>query len=149
MDPLFITAGAAGFISLGLRISSGLIRFCRDYRHREVDSIARHVAHFEAVLVTLNQRLHNADPALENAVRQYAVASDRCQLEMKQLVARYSSKPARGGVVSRGKAAMLKLQYPFDTGKLDDIKVQLRHFQADVSGVLLLLNLYIPELTSP
>jgi hypothetical protein len=148
MDPLSITASSAGIISLGLTVSSGLTCFCRDYRHYDTDIaiLGRHAAQFEAVLNSMEtrfQRLQNLDPSLESTLRECSVAFDRCLQGFKQHVAKYSRRLASPGVVGRSKAAMLKLQYPFEKGRLDDIRVQLRNFQSDISGLLLLLNLYV------
>ena len=148
MDPLSITASTAGLVSLGLTVSSGLICFCRDYRHYDTDiaNLGRHAAQFEAVLNSMEprlQRLQNLNSSLESTLRECSVTFDQCLQDFKQLVAKYSPRPASRTVVGRSKAAMLKLHYPFEKGRLDDIRAQLRNFQSDISGLLLLLNLYV------
>ncbi|KAK6951345.1 hypothetical protein Daesc_007879 [Daldinia eschscholtzii] len=135
MDPLSISAGAAGFISLGLTTAGGIIKYCKSYRSRDADftQLMHHAKELESFLSsiqnrTTTQQTPNGD--IDSSLQGCRNACDACLGDFKNLNAKYANvRPLQ------------RLTYPFNKTRLDDLRSRLQEFHARLLGLLQLINL--------
>lgn len=141
MDPLSITAGAAGFISLGITAAGGIIQYCKLYRSQDVDFVLlmRHAKELESFLGSIKDRTtasQSPSRDVHNSLEGCRQACDACLNDFKQLNAKYTDQKSNRRLI-------YKLKYPFDKAKLDDLRSQLQEFHVRLLGILQLVNLWV------
>ncbi|KAI1662788.1 hypothetical protein F4813DRAFT_341956 [Daldinia decipiens] len=139
MDPLSITAGAAGFISLGITAAGGIIQYCKSLRSQDVDfvQLTRHAKELESFLGSIKDRntaSQSPNTDIHNSLQRCCQAYDACLNDFKQLNAKYTNQKSNRKLI-------YKLKYPFDKAKLNDLRSQLQEFHVILLGILQLLNL--------
>ncbi|KAI2777459.1 hypothetical protein F4815DRAFT_295249 [Daldinia loculata] len=139
MDPLSITAGAAGFISLGITAAGGIIQYCKSYRSQDVNFVLlmRHAKELESFLGLIKDRTtasQSPSRDVHNSLEGCRQACDACLNDFKQLNAKYTDQKSNRRLI-------YKLRYPFDKAKLDDLRSQLQEFHVRLLGILQLANL--------
>jgi len=147
MDPLSLSAGAAGFISLGISVCNSLVTYCRDYRSRDndLDLLGQHADRLHAIVRGLGHRVcppaadFATDPSLAGSIQQCLDACDVCIRDFKALKRKYST--GNNGTRARGKATLRQLAYPFQKEKFESLRAEIRAFHSALSSYLLLLNL--------
>ncbi|OTB15090.1 hypothetical protein K445DRAFT_12372 [Daldinia sp. EC12] len=135
MDPLSISAGVAGFISLGLTATGGIIQYCKSYRSRDADltQLMHHAKELESFLSSIQDRTTTSQiPSrdIDSSLQGCRNACDACLSDFKNLNAQYTN----------GKL-LRRLKYPFDKASFDDIRSRLQEFHARLLGFLQLINL--------
>ncbi|KAI1760774.1 hypothetical protein GGR53DRAFT_522872 [Hypoxylon sp. FL1150] len=146
MDPLSITAGAAGFVSLGLTVSGGLIRYCKVYRTQGTDltQLAQHAQELESFLNLINARTsgpQRPSTDIDGSLQKCRDACDACLLDFKQLSTKYIQPQPSSDLRQRGRRLARRLKYPFDKDEFDHLRSQLRAFNIELLGYLQLINL--------
>ncbi|KAI0841425.1 hypothetical protein F5Y06DRAFT_308245 [Hypoxylon sp. FL0890] len=146
MDPLSISASAAGLISLGLQVSSGIIGYCKVYRSREADlvQLVQHARELDSFLGLIRDRTmasQTPNTDIDSLLQGCRTVCDACLGDIKQLNAKYTSLKPVHGFNGRRKGFIQSLKYSFDKGKLDDLRSQLQGFNAKLQGYLQLINL--------
>lgn len=146
MDPLSVTASAAGLISLGLTISGGLIRYCKVYKGQDADltQLARHAKELETFLGLIENQIANLqgpNQDITDSLQKCRDACDTCLGDFKSLSAKYTYQTPSQTLKERGRRLVHNVRYPFDKGKLDDFRSQLQEFYTRLLGHLQLIHL--------
>ncbi|KAI1373936.1 hypothetical protein F4677DRAFT_461777 [Hypoxylon crocopeplum] len=139
-------ASIAGLISLGLTVSGGLVRYCRDYRSRDADlvQLTQHARELESLLGFINDRhtgLQSISVDLDDSLQKCWGACDACLNDLKRLNARYASSKLSQNFKSRSRKLFHSLKYPFDKSKFDEIRSKLQEFNTKLLTYLQLVNL--------
>lgn len=147
MDPFSIATGSAGLVSLGITICDGLLTYCRTYKSRENDLnvLGDHAGRLQMFLQAIEKRLQNgpvADASFRATVMECFGACESCVQDAQALNGKYSQVPAtpNSSMRVRGKAALRKLQYPFEADRFETLRKQLNDFHSALSGLLLVMN---------
>ncbi|KAI1209534.1 uncharacterized protein F4807DRAFT_427040 [Annulohypoxylon truncatum] len=139
MDPLSISAGVAGFTSLGLTVSNGLIQYCKKYRSRDSDlsQLKHHAEQLETFIALIRTRTsepNGSSKDVDNPLQRCIDACNACLRHFKLLNAKYAHpKPS--------KDFLRRLKYPFDKEEFDNLRSQLKEFYAMLLGHLQLIHL--------
>ncbi|OTA58297.1 hypothetical protein K449DRAFT_467298, partial [Hypoxylon sp. EC38] len=146
MEPLSFTASVAGLISLGLTVSSGIIGYCKAYRSQDADlvQLVQHTQELESFLGSVRNRTTTSQTPntdIENLFQGCRKACDACLSDFKRLNARYTTLTPNRNFKERSQKIIQKFKYPFDKGKLDDLRSQLQGFNTRLLGFLQLVNL--------
>ncbi|KAI1805162.1 hypothetical protein F4811DRAFT_570343 [Daldinia bambusicola] len=139
MDPLSISAGVAGFISLGLTAAGGIIQYCKSYRSLDSDlaQLMHHAEELESFLSLIRDRStapQSLPGDIDTCLQGCRDACDTCLKDVKLLNAKYTHPRPRWKPSKR-------LNYPFDKAKLDDLRSRLQEFHARLLGFLQLATL--------
>lgn len=146
MDPLSVTASAAGLISLGLTISGGLIRYCKAYQGQDADltQLAIHAKELENFLCLIENQMANLqgpNQDITNSLQRCRDACDDCLSDFKGLNAKYTYQRPSQTLKERGRRLVHDLRYPFDKGKFDNFRSQLQEFYTRLLGHMQLVHL--------
>jgi hypothetical protein len=127
-DPLSVTASAAGLVSLGLQVCSGITQYldalkCRD---QELNSARRYVQSLEAALQIINEASQHTQIQYQQPL---ATCLQPCQEELETLrtfiVELSNGDTANPGIVERAKARRKKSAYSFNRTKLAQLEDKL------------------------
>ncbi|KAK1526040.1 uncharacterized protein CCOS01_08458 [Colletotrichum costaricense] len=145
MDPLSVSSGVAGLISLGLTVCKGLSAFCQDYRSRDIDIInlknhAQRLDSFLQLVQTRFQASHQVDSALSLSLQNCFDACQGCVREFEALSKKQSRSTGPKGLKEHGKDASRHLQYPFQKAKFDRLRAELQELYTAMTHYLLLMN---------
>lgn len=146
MDPFSAVTGSAGLVSLGITICDGLLTYCRTYKSRENDLqvLDDHAGRLQILLQVIEKRLQSgpiADASFRTTMMECFAACEHCVSDVQALNGKYSSpvtsvSPMR----NRSKAALRRLQYPFEADRLGTLRKQLSDFHSALSSLFLVMN---------
>lgn len=145
MDPLSITAGAAGFICLGVTVCDGLVAYCRAYKSRDDDILLlnQHSERLQQFLCMVQDRMQSGsqvDLTLKDAVQICINASADCVLEFGKLTAKWQLRPHTGGFKASSQVIADHLRYPSQKRDTYNLKAQLNELHRSLCSYMLLLN---------
>ncbi|KXH38923.1 hypothetical protein CSIM01_06060 [Colletotrichum simmondsii] len=144
MDPLSISSGVAGLVSLGLTVCKGLHIFCQDYRTRDVDirHLKEHSKRLDSFLQLIQSRLKEGqlDSTLSVALQDCFRASQQYIQEFENLAKKQTRSGRLKGLKEFGKDAARHLQYPLQKAKFDRAKAEMLGFHSTLTNYLLLIN---------
>ncbi|KAK1723857.1 uncharacterized protein BDZ83DRAFT_780174 [Colletotrichum acutatum] len=148
MDPLSVSSGVAGLISLGLTVCKGVNTFCQDCRSRNIDiiNLKSHAQRLDSFLQLVQTRLqasHQVDSALSASLKNCFGACQGCIQEFENLAKKQTRPPGPRGFKEYGKDATRHLQYPFQKTKFEKLKAEMQEFYTAMTNYLLLLNQYV------
>lgn len=147
MDPLSISAGATGFLSLGITATKGVIVFCQDYQSRDgdIDSLLNKAEKLKGLVNLVTDRMQKCggpDDDLKTLLTDCFRATQDCTSNCKEFIKRMNPQGDRYGRKSR----MKLLAYPFkDKRRLSDLTTQITEFQSALATYLQLMNLYVSD----
>jgi hypothetical protein len=146
-DPLSVTAGTAGFISLAITVCQGLITYYKTWDSWEDDvrSSVQDVEDILKFLDVLNARIgklsadqvyivnqaHTARLRIVEAVQKLERIQDRCK-----------AVPAQNGEQYRLRSLFRRSLYPFKQGTLRDLKDAVKDARGGLTDLLQLLQMY-------
>ncbi|EXF80288.1 hypothetical protein CFIO01_08525 [Colletotrichum fioriniae PJ7] len=145
MDPLSISSGVAGLVSLGLTVCKSLNTFCMDYRSRDTDiiNLKNHAQRLDSFLQLVQTRLeasHQVDSALSESLKNCFGACQGCIQEFESLAKKQNRPLGPKGLKEYGKDAARHLQYPFQKAKFDRLKAEIEEFYTAMANYMLLVN---------
>lgn len=147
MDPLSIATGSAGLVSLGITICDGLLTYCRSYKSRDDDlnALGDNSGRLQDYLRVIEKRLqsgHAPDASFHTTVLECLSACKGCVQDVQVLSNKYSQVTIipTSSFRIRSKAALRKLQYPFEADRFETLRKQLNDFHSALSGLLLVMN---------
>lgn len=148
MDPLSVSSGVAGLVSLGLTVCKGINTFCQDYRSRDFDliNLTEHAQRLDSFLQLIQTRLqasHRIDSALSMSLKNCFDASQGCIQEFESLTKKQTRSPGPREVKEYRKDAARHLLYPLQKAKFDRLKTEMQGFYTAMTSYLLLLNQYV------
>ncbi|KAI1080734.1 hypothetical protein F5B20DRAFT_92881 [Whalleya microplaca] len=145
MDPLSVSASAAGLTSLGLTISGGLIQYCKSYQGRDADlsQLTRHAQKLESFLSMVDNRTASPGQDIDNSLQGCRDACNACLRDFKRLNAKYTHSRSSQTFKERSRKLAHDLRYPFDKGKMEYFRSQLQDFYIELLGYLQLIHLDI------
>ncbi|UQC84390.1 uncharacterized protein CLUP02_09887 [Colletotrichum lupini] len=148
MDPLSISSGVAGLVSLGLTVCKGINTFCQDYRSRDFDliNLTEHAQRLDSFLQLIQTRLqasHHIDSALSMSLRNCFDACQGCIQEFEILAKEQTRSRGPRELKEYGKDAARHLLYPLQKAKFDRLKAEMQGFYTAMTSYLLLLNQYV------
>lgn len=150
-DPFSTVASAAGIISLGLQVSGGLIKFCKDYSSLEQDlhRLREHTELLEQIVRIIEtqqqQTQQHQTPAsaeqITKSLRACSNACSTCISDVSSIVKKYEQRPA--SLKGRSENFTRRLRYPFDKDQFEDLRSRLNQFSGALTTRLQLLNLFV------
>ncbi|KAJ6439864.1 hypothetical protein O9K51_07755 [Purpureocillium lavendulum] len=146
MDPLSISAGVAGFISLGLEVTKSLVEFYRAYKDQDAD-IAHTISELDRLCValeTLNGGLksRNFSPGEPDLVSAVEGAIGECidHIEELQYQVEKFTKHHSGSIWAKVAAGPRRLAYPFKKTTLEKLKGDVSELRSSVGFALQVLQ---------
>ncbi|KAK1672859.1 hypothetical protein BDP55DRAFT_634613 [Colletotrichum godetiae] len=145
LDPLSVSSGVAGLISLGITVCKGLNTFCQDYGSRDFDiiNLKEHAHRLDSFLHLVQIRLqacHKVDSALSASLQNCFGACWGCIQEFESLAKKQARLTGPKGIKEYGKDVARHLQYPLQKAEFDRLKAEMQDFYAAMTNYLLLIN---------
>ncbi|OAQ63778.1 ankyrin repeat-containing protein [Purpureocillium lilacinum] len=142
MDPLSISAGIAGFLSLGLEVTKSLIDFYRAYKDQDADiaDMIRELDHLCVAFVALDESLKNRDfsPGKKDILSAIEEAIGECTdyIEELQHQAEKFMKHQSESTWVKVAAGTRRLAYPFKKTMLEKLKGDIFELRSSVNFML-------------
>ena len=133
MDALSVSAGAAGFISLGITVCQGLLDYYRSWKDAEDQ-----VAHMYASIEALTETFRLLESATQSKVFNHATvqkvgesirSAERGLQSLQKKLQKVQLAPSQPGWKSKGMAQLRRTLFPFKEStlaKLKELGVELR-----------------------
>jgi ankyrin repeat domain-containing protein 50 len=152
-DPLSITAGVAGLISLGVQVTESLIKFYTSYKNRDAD-VNRTSEKLESLLGTfqflssaLQKRTFRPDE--QDLIKNIESSVDKCDELVQELQEEFEKceKAATNGVRGSIRTAGRRAAYPFRESTLKKLDEAIGEIRDNLSLALNVLQLRDHEST--
>ena len=145
-DPLSISGGVAGLISLGIQVTRSLVEFYTSYKHQdsEIASMTERLENFSSVLQNLDKTLSNrkfqADEqdligSIETSIRNCDELIQELQEECQKFV------KATEGIKAVFRVAGRRAIYPFRQSTLQKLDEDIGDLYANLASVIDILQL--------
>lgn len=145
-DPLSITAGVAGLVSLGFQVTEYLVKYYKDHQNREAD-LARTTQKLEGLLGSLqvlneiiNNRTWSVDEKnIVNVIESSVSKSEGVIYELQEEVRKFEKEPAAN--ISRTiRVSGRSVMYPFRKSTLMKLAEDVDDFRDNLSVALQILQ---------
>ncbi|KAJ5312860.1 hypothetical protein N7508_003690 [Penicillium antarcticum] len=144
-DPFSITAGAVGFLSLGIQVSGNLLEFYSSYKNRDADlaKITDKLEELLGIFKCLDSALKNGLPttkALSHELDKVVVSCSEIIDELQTRCERFQQEPGsslKGALHVHG----LRVAYPFRKRTLRALEVDIAEMRSNLSLALDVLQL--------
>ncbi|KAJ5209836.1 hypothetical protein N7449_004215 [Penicillium cf. viridicatum] len=145
MDPLSITAGSVGFLSLGIQVFGYLFDFYSAYRHREED-LAKIINRLEDLLCIfkcLDSALQSGLPSTDALSRELDKVVVSCNEIIEEIQAKCErfQKDADTSLKNALYVRGLRMSYPFRKRTLRALEVELSEMRGNLSFALDIVQL--------
>ncbi|PWI75965.1 hypothetical protein PCL_06623 [Purpureocillium lilacinum] len=146
MDPLSVSAGVAGFISLGLEVTKSLIEFYKAYKDQDAH-IAHTIGELDRLCVALvaldeslkSRKFSSGEQDLVSAIEE-AIGECIDYIEELQHQAEKFAKHQSRSVWAKAAAGAHRLAYPFKKTTLEKLKGDISELRSSVSFTLQVLQ---------
>lgn len=142
MDPLSVAAGTAGFLSLGIQVSKGIVVFCRDYRSIDANleallDQAKRLDKFATLAEAQLSKANAPQADLSSLLKECSKASNDCSNSINAILGSFINS-------NGSKSRRRRIAYPLkDKRRLQDLQEKITLVRSNLELSLLFLNLYV------
>lgn len=149
-DPLSITSGIAGILSLGIQVTQSLINFYIAYKDQDSDlaKMTRNLKDLQGIFRSLESAVQSPSQSRDNAQKQLLQEVDEitktCQeiiIELQAECTKFDDKSSSAtGFKHRAKAAGRRVTYPFRKSTLQKLEEDIGELRENLSLALNVLH---------
>lgn len=146
-DPLSVSAGVAGIISLGLQVAQGIISFCgawKGYRgdiedlRNKATGLANALTHADLVL----RKTSFVNPAFKGQIVDILESSKIMMEKLEKLRAKLPTPPTNRLATDKAREIKRKMLYAFEKQPLLEMKGMINSLQGNIDTALNILQIH-------
>ena len=147
-DPLSITSGVVGILSLGIQVTQGLTTYYGLWKSHE-DTLIHHDIRLDqlekslGILQTSISKLDHKDSLATQNVASTIVACENGMKKLKSSLDQCRLSPAQPGLHHRVRDTSRKALFPFKKATLDSLRSTVTELQSNVDNALQILGMYV------
>ncbi|MCJ1408800.1 hypothetical protein MMC19_002876 [Ptychographa xylographoides] len=145
-DPLSITSGVVGILSLGIQVTQGLTTYYGLWKSHE-DTLIHHDIRLDqlekslGILQTSISKLDHKDSLATQNVASTIVACENGMKKLKSSLDQCRLSPAQPGLHHRVRDTSRKALFPFKKATLDSLRSTVTELQSNVDNALQILGI--------
>ncbi|KAJ5935909.1 NACHT nucleoside triphosphatase [Penicillium verhagenii] len=146
-DPLSITSGIAGFLSLGIQVTQSLVDFYTTYKGQDTDlaKITRKLDDLQTLFRALESAVEKrrSQPNTQDLLQEVEKAVQKCEeiiIELQSECEKFHSDPA-ASLKDRVKVAGRRAAYPFRKSTLQKLEEDINEIRENLSFGIEILQL--------